>query len=60
MNTANDLKVGIASLEQYKARSMAIARGEYVPSPGEPKVWFQSLETLVQVLFPTETGSCSR
>lgn len=29
---------------------MAIARGEYVPSPDEPKVWFQSLETLAQVL----------
>jgi predicted transcriptional regulator len=50
MNTANALKVGIASLEQYKARTMAIARGEYVPSAEEPKVWFQSLETLAQVL----------
>ena len=29
---------------------MAIARGDYVPSPNEPKVWFQSLETLPQVL----------
>jgi len=38
MSTANVLKVGIASLEQYKARTMAIARGGYVPSPDEPKV----------------------
>jgi predicted transcriptional regulator len=44
------LKVGIATLEQYKSRTMAIARGEYVPAPDEPKVWFQSLETLSQVL----------
>jgi predicted transcriptional regulator len=44
------LKVGIATLEQYKARTMSIARGEYVPSGDEPKVWFQSLETLAQVL----------
>ena len=44
------LKVGIATLEQYKQRTMAIARGEYVPAPGEPKVWFQSLETMSQVL----------
>jgi predicted transcriptional regulator len=44
------LKVGIASLEQYKSRTMAIARGEYVPAPDEPKVWFQSLETMSQVL----------
>ena len=44
------LRVGIASLEQYKSRTMAIARGEYVPAPDEPKVWFQSLETMSQVL----------
>jgi predicted transcriptional regulator len=44
------LKIGIASLEQYKKRTMAIVRGEYVPSPEEPKVWFQSLETMAQVL----------
>lgn len=51
MTTAtNTLKVGIASVEQYRARTMAIARGEYVPAPNEPKVWFQSLETLAQVL----------
>lgn len=50
MSTANVLKVGVASLEQYKARTMAIARGKYVPRADEPKVWFQSLETLAQVL----------
>jgi predicted transcriptional regulator len=44
------LKVGIATLEQYKRRTLAIARGEYVPAPNEPKVWFQSLETMSQVL----------
>ena len=44
------LKIGIATLEQYKARTMAIARGEYVPAANEPKVWFQSLHTLSQVL----------
>jgi predicted transcriptional regulator len=44
------LKVGIATLEQYKQRTLAIARGEYVPARDEPKVWFQSLETMAQVL----------
>jgi predicted transcriptional regulator len=44
------LKVGIATLEQYKKRTMSIAQGEYVPAPNEPKVWFQSLETMSQVL----------
>jgi len=44
------LKVGIASLEQYKARTLAIDRGDYKPKPGEPKVWFQFIESLSQVL----------
>jgi predicted transcriptional regulator len=44
------LKVGIASVEEYKRRTMAIARGEYVPARGEPKVWFQSIAALSQVL----------
>jgi predicted transcriptional regulator len=48
--TMKTLRLGIASAEQYKARTMAIARGEYVPAADEPKVWFQSLETLAQVL----------
>jgi len=44
------LKVGIATLDEYKARTMAIARGEYVSSPKEPKIWFQSIESFSQVL----------
>ena len=44
------LKVGIASREAYIKRTMAIARGEYVPAKDEPKVWFESLGTLSQVL----------
>lgn len=44
------LKVGIAPREAYKKRTMSIAKGEYVPSQGEPKVWFESLSTLAQVL----------
>jgi predicted transcriptional regulator len=46
----NTLKVGIASRETYKRRTMAIARGEYVPRKDEPKVWFESLQSLSQVL----------
>ena len=44
------LKIGIASLEQYKKRTMDIVHGLYVPSPKEPKVWFQSLETRAKFL----------
>jgi predicted transcriptional regulator len=44
------LKIGIASYEEMKARSMAIARGERRTAPGEPKVWFTSTESFAKVL----------
>jgi predicted transcriptional regulator len=44
------LIVGIASYEEMKARTMAIAKGEYSPERGEPKVWFTSLESFAKVL----------
>jgi predicted transcriptional regulator len=47
---ARILRIGIASREQMKARTIAIARGEYKPSADEPKVWFTSMESLAQVL----------
>jgi len=43
------LHVGIASYEQMKARTIAIARGKYKPAAGEPKVWFTS-ESFARVL----------
>src|SRR5262245_45607306 len=47
---AKILRIGIASREQMKARTMAIVRGEHKRSPDEPKVWFTSMESLAQVL----------
>lgn len=44
------LKIGIASYEQMKARTMAIARGECRVAQGEPKVWFPSIESVAKVL----------
>ena len=44
------LKVGIASYEQYKERTMAIVRGAYKVTPDEPKVWFSSIESFAKVL----------
>jgi predicted transcriptional regulator len=44
------LRVGIASYEQMKARTIAIARGKYKPAAGEPKVWFPSAESFARVL----------
>ena len=46
----NTLVIGIANYEQMKARSMAIARGEYKPARGEPKVWLTSVESFANVL----------
>jgi predicted transcriptional regulator len=44
------MKVGIISKEDYRQRTIAIAKGEYVPRHGEPKVWFESLQSMAQVL----------
>ncbi len=44
------LRVGILSREEYKARTLAIARGQYRPRRGEPKVWFESIRSMAQVL----------
>lgn len=44
------LKVGIMSREDYKRRTIALARGEYKPKKGEPKIWFESLQSMAQVL----------
>jgi predicted transcriptional regulator len=46
----NVLKIGIASREEMKARTMAVARGEMKPGDDDPKVWFTSIESLAQVL----------
>jgi predicted transcriptional regulator len=44
------LHIGIISYEDYKKRSLAIARGKYRPQPDEPKIWFESLQSMAQVL----------
>jgi predicted transcriptional regulator len=50
MMTANILKIGIASREEQRARTRAIARGEFKPSIDDPKVWFTSIESFAPVL----------
>ncbi len=42
--------IGIMSQEKIRARMLAIARGEYKPKPGDPKVWFTSMKSLAEVL----------
>ena len=42
--------IGIATLEEVRARTTAIARGEFKPEPDEPKLWFSSIECLIKTL----------
>ncbi len=44
------LKVGIISKEEYKKRTIDIARGVYKPKKDEPKVWFESIKSMAQIL----------
>ena len=44
------LRVGIATYREMKARTVAIAKGEYVPGEREPQVWFTSAESFAKVL----------
>jgi predicted transcriptional regulator len=44
------LRVGIATLDEYKNRTLAIARGDLKPGPLEPKIWFSSIESFAKVL----------
>ena len=44
------LKIGILSQEDYKKRTIAIARGKYKPKKDDPKIWFESINSMAQVL----------
>jgi predicted transcriptional regulator len=44
------LRIGIASVSEMKARTLAIARGELKSKPDDPKVWMTSAETFGKIL----------
>ena len=44
------VKVGIISREDFKNMTIAMARGEYIRRKDEPKIWFESLKVLGEVL----------
>ena len=48
--------IGIMPQEKIRDRMLAIARGEYRPSPEEPKVWFTSMKSLAEVLSDENRG----
>lgn len=50
------LKIGIAEYDEMKARTLAIARGEYQPAEGEPTIWFTSPESVAKALSQRNRG----
>jgi predicted transcriptional regulator len=44
------LRVGIASYDEMKSRTLKIARGEIKTHADDPKVWFTSTESFAKVL----------
>ena len=44
------LRVGIASYDEMKALTLAIARGQRKLGPREPRIWFPSTESFAKVL----------
>ena len=44
------IKVGIMPLKEFQAYTRAIATGKHKRKQGEPKIWFNSMASLAQVL----------
>ena len=44
------MKIGIISRENYIKRTVAIAKGQYKPRNDEPKIWFETLKSMSQIL----------
>jgi predicted transcriptional regulator len=44
------LKIGIASLDEIKNWTLAVANGEYKITANDPKIWFSSMDSLSKVL----------
>lgn len=44
------MTIGIMPKDEYRERTIAIAKGKYIPKKSEPKIWFESLQSMAQVL----------
>lgn len=44
------VKVGVMPYDQFKKRTIAIAKGDYKPKKNEPKIWFNSIKSLANIL----------
>jgi predicted transcriptional regulator len=47
---AREMKIGIASYKNFKKHTLAIANGERKSSNEEPTIWFESIESMCQIL----------
>lgn len=47
---ARKMRIGIASYKDFKQHTISVARGEIKPKSDEPTIWFQSIESMAQVL----------
>ena len=45
----NVMKIRVLSREEYQKRTIAIAKGEIKPKKDDPKVFFESMESIGQV-----------
>lgn len=50
MSAAKVIRVGIMPMDDMRAYTVAIARGEHKPKQDEPKVWFSSMKSFAAVL----------
>lgn len=44
------IAIGIMPQAGMRARALKIAKGQYKPKPGEPKIWFPSMRSVAEVL----------
>jgi predicted transcriptional regulator len=44
------LRIGIASVAEFKARTIAIAQGRQKARAGEPKLWFSSAQSVGKLI----------
>lgn len=44
------IKIGIMNRDEYRQRTISIAKGLYKPTADDPKVWFDSVESMSRLL----------
>ncbi len=44
------ITIGILPQAQIRSRMLSIAKGDFKPKPGDPKIWFTSMRSLAEVL----------